>query len=72
VASPTTTWTVEPGQCFWSIAEARLARTGDHPPTTEEIVAYWHQLIEANRGVLSDPRNADLVFPGQVFSLPAP
>ncbi len=66
------TWTVAPGQCFWSIAEAALARAWGRPPTATEIVAYWHRLIEANRAELADPGNADLVFPGQVFALPVP
>ncbi len=69
---PTPTWTVEAGQCFWSIAEAHLGKAWGRRPTAAEIVPYWHKLIEANRGMLSDPHNADLVFPGQVFSLPAP
>ncbi|MEN3314205.1 MAG: resuscitation-promoting factor RpfA [Acidimicrobiaceae bacterium] len=64
------TWTVRPGQCFWSIAEAELARARGRRPTAAEIVPYWHRLIEANRASLADPANADLVFPGQVFSLP--
>ncbi len=68
--APTTTWTVEPGQCFWSIAHAQLERAWSREPTVAEIVPYWQRLIEANRAVLGDPHNADLVFPGQVFTLP--
>ncbi len=66
------TWTVQPGQCFWSIAEAALGRAWGRPPTPPEVVPYWHRLIEANRAELADPHNADLVFPGQVFALPSP
>ena len=71
-SSPDTaaTWTVRPGQCFWSIADRVLGRTWGRPPTDAEIVPYWHRLIEANRAQLSDPQNPDLVFAGQVFSLP--
>lgn len=65
-------WTVEPGQCFWSIAEAVLARARGTPPTEVETVAYWHRLIDANRAGLADPGNPDLVFPGQVLAVPAP
>jgi len=68
--APTTTWTVEPGQCFWSIAQAQLERAWSREPTVAEIVPYWQRLIAANRAVLGDPHNADLVFPGQVFTLP--
>jgi nucleoid-associated protein YgaU len=70
VAGGSATWTVRPGQCFWSIAEAELARTRGRQPTAAEIVPYWHRLIEVNRAALADPANADLVFPGQVFVLP--
>jgi len=70
VPVPTATWTVEAGQCFWSIAQAQLERAGNREPTVAEIVPYWQRLIEANRAVLGDPHNADLVFPGQVFTLP--
>ncbi len=69
-ATGSATWTVRAGQCFWSIAEAELGRAWGRPPTADEVVPYWHRLIEANRGVLADPHNADLVFPGQVFTLP--
>ncbi len=68
----TGTWTVAPGQCFWSIAEATLSRAWGRAPTPTEIVPYWNRLIEANRAELADPHNADLVFPGQVFALPTP
>jgi len=71
-AAPEATWTVRPGQCFWSIAEAELSRAWGRPPTAAEIVPYWHRLIEANRSALADPANADLIFAGQVFALPAP
>ncbi|MGI9079569.1 MAG: LysM peptidoglycan-binding domain-containing protein [Acidimicrobiales bacterium] len=70
VAGGSATWTVRPGQCFWSIAEAELARARGRRPTAAEIVPYWHRLIEVNRAALADPANADLVFAGQVFVLP--
>lgn len=66
------TWTVTPGQCLWSIAEAVLAGDLGRPPVAREVVPYWERLIEANRRVLADPANPDLVFPGQVFNVPAP
>lgn len=66
------TWTVQPGECFWSIADDVLARAWGRGPTDAEIVPYWRTLIEANRGLLADRSNADLIFPGQVFTVPAP
>jgi hypothetical protein len=64
------TWTVRPGQCFWSIAEEVLQQAWKRPPTDAEIVPYWRALIEANRARLGDPRNPDLIFPAQVFTVP--
>lgn len=75
LASPeelTATWTVQWGQCFWSIAEQLLAQAWDRSPTDAEIVPYWQALIEANRHSLADPTNADLIFSGQVFRVPPP
>jgi nucleoid-associated protein YgaU len=64
------TWTVQPGQCFWSIAEAVLGESLGREVTPSEVVPYWNRLIEANRGALADPDNPDLIFPGQVFTVP--
>ena len=64
------TWTVRPGECFWSIAEDVLASALTRTPTVAEIIPYWRRLIDANRSVLADRANPDLVFPGQVFTLP--
>lgn len=69
---PTERWTVKPGECFWSIAESVLTERWDHAPTDAEIVPYWQRLIEANRAELADRNDPDLIFPGQVFVVPAP
>ena len=61
-----------PGDCFWTIADDVLHRAWGRAPTDAEIVPYWHRLIEANRAELADPGNADLIFPGQVFTVPTP
>lgn len=66
------TWTVRPGECFWSIAEEVLTPTLGRRPTATEVVPYWRSLVDANRAALADRENPDLVFPGQVFSLPDP
>jgi hypothetical protein len=65
-------WTVQPGDCFWTIAEEVLQRAWGRKPKDAEIVPYWRQLIEANRAELADPNNDDLIFPGQVFTVPSP
>jgi nucleoid-associated protein YgaU len=70
VGSGETTWTVQPGDCFWSIAEQVLTQARGRGPTAGEILPYWRRLIDANRHLLGDPKNPDLVFPGQVFTLP--
>jgi hypothetical protein len=71
-AAPATpaTWTVAPGESFWSIAEEVLADAWGRPPTDAEIDPYWRRLIAANRDRISSG-NPDLIFPGQVFDLPA-
>lgn len=65
-------WTVKPGECFWSIADDVLARHLGRSPTDAEIVPYWRRLIEANRSELAHRDNPDLIFPAQVFVIPAP
>jgi hypothetical protein len=64
------TWTVAPGDHLWSIAERSLATSAGRAPTDEEVAPYWRALLEANRHVLADPDNPDLLFAGQVLSLP--
>ena len=66
-----TTWTIQPGEHFWHVASVVVAERGS-TPTEFEIARYWRSLIEANRSVLADPTNPDLVFPGQVLTLPVP
>ncbi|MDQ3979133.1 MAG: LysM peptidoglycan-binding domain-containing protein, partial [Actinomycetota bacterium] len=65
------TWRVRPGESFWSIAEDVLGDAWGRPATDAEIVPYWQVLIETNRAVLVDEANPDLIFPGQVFTVPA-
>lgn len=69
-AGASSTWTVQPGQCFWTIAAEVLRRERGVAPSDAEIVPYWLRLIEINRPSLADPGNADLVFPGQIFTTP--
>jgi nucleoid-associated protein YgaU len=74
-ASTTTTasaerWTVKPGECFWSIAEAVLSERSGRPPSDAEILPFWQRLIEANRHELVHGGDPDLILPGQSFVVP--
>jgi hypothetical protein len=70
--APPATWTATPGDHLWHVAEATLEQSWGRAPTEGEVAPYWTGLIEANRDVLADPSNPDLIHPGQVFRLPAP
>jgi len=62
-------WTVRPGESFWSIAEAVVGARHPHPdPKT--VARYWLVLIRANWDRLAVPGHPDLVFSGQVLTLP--
>lgn len=63
-------WQVSGGDHLWSIADAVVSRHLDRLATDAEIAPYWRQLVVANRGVLADPDNPDLLFAGQVLTLP--
>lgn len=64
------TWLVQPGDHLWSIAQRVVAQHRGRPVSDIEIAPYWRDLIEANRSLLVDPDNADLLFPGQTLRLP--
>ena len=67
-----TRWEVRPGDHLWSVAASVLERAWGAPATDDEVGPYWRRLVEANRSVLADPANADLVFPSQILTVPAP
>jgi nucleoid-associated protein YgaU len=64
------TWTVAPGDHLWSIAARSVATSVGREPSDEEVAPYWRALLELNRHVLADPGNPDLLFSGQVLTLP--
>ncbi|MDF1595707.1 MAG: LysM peptidoglycan-binding domain-containing protein, partial [Acidimicrobiia bacterium] len=70
-AESTTKVTVAGGDTFWSIAESSLTNGLDRTPTTAEVAEYWRELVDANRERLAPPYDPDLIYPGQVFELPA-
>ncbi|MEX1005671.1 MAG: LysM peptidoglycan-binding domain-containing protein [Acidimicrobiia bacterium] len=67
----TGTVTVEPGNSFWSIAQSTLADAWDRTPTSEEITGFWRKLVDVNLERLAPPHDPNLIYPGQIFGLPA-
>ena len=65
-----TSWMVEPGDSFWSIAEELLVDAWHRQPTDAETDPFWRALIERNRHRMVDPADPDLIQPGQVFEVP--
>ena len=63
------TYTVAPGDTFWSIADQTLRAAG-HDPDDGAIIPYWRSLIDRNRDRLRARDEPDLIFPGQVFVSP--
>ena len=64
------TVTVTPGNSFWSIAETVLADAWHRAPATTETAEYWRELVDVNRDRLRPPHDPNLIYPGQVFTLP--
>ncbi|MDQ1402564.1 MAG: resuscitation-promoting factor RpfA [Actinomycetota bacterium] len=60
------------GDNFWGIATEQLTGAWHRAPSEAETVPYWQALIAANRDVLADPGNPNLLFPGQRITLPEP
>ena len=69
LSPPASTYTVAPGDTFWSIAED-VVRTAARSTSGPDVVSYWRALIDVNRDRLQVPGEPDLIFPGQVFELP--
>lgn len=63
---------IRPGQHFWSLAEDVLASAWQRAPSDDEVDPYWRRLVAANRSILRDPDNPDLLYPGQVITVPPP
>ncbi len=63
-------WTVEAGDHFWHIAEEHLRRHRGSTPPEEDVRRYWRRLVAANRDLLVDGDNPDLLLPGQLLRVP--
>lgn len=61
---------VQPGDHLWKISESHLDAVLGRPAGAGEIDPYWRSVIETNREHIQsgDP---DLIYPGEVISLPA-
>lgn len=71
VADESTRVVVVPGDSFWSIAEHALRDANPSSPNEAEIARYWRRVIDENRATLVDPGTPDLIYAGQVFTLPS-
>jgi hypothetical protein len=66
-----TSWEIQPGDSFWSVAAEHLADIRGGEVSEREVGSYWRQVVEVNRSRLVNPNDADLLFTGQVIELPA-
>ena len=62
---------VRSGDNLWSIARNALTHDSARRPNDTEVARYWHAVIAANRSTLRS-RDASLIFPGEVVTLPPP
>jgi hypothetical protein len=69
-ATPTGMWTIQTGENLWTIAHDVLVDRTGVQPDDDLLRAYWSSLVTANHDVLAHPDNPDLVFAGQVLTLP--
>ena len=67
-ATPENEYRIVAGDNLWKIAQRILSQFLPHPPTNQQIAAYWVDLIEANRVTLrsGDP---NLIYPGETIIL---
>jgi hypothetical protein len=63
-------WVIAPGDHLWHVARTTLWRAAGVPPTDAQVVRYLDRLIDRNAAVFRVPGDADLVYPGQRFTLP--
>ena len=63
------TWTVEPGDTLWHVAEVTATESLGRPADTAEVARRLDELVALNAERLAVPGDPSLVFPGQVFLL---
>ncbi|MGH8915058.1 MAG: LysM peptidoglycan-binding domain-containing protein [Acidimicrobiia bacterium] len=61
---------VADGDHLWKISQNRIEQVMGRVAEPDEVASYWRLVIEVNRDQLisGDP---DLIYPGEVISLPA-
>ena len=71
-ATPTVpgTWVIRSGDHLWLVASMTLTGAWGRPPDARSLAAYWWQVVQTNRAHLPDPSNPDLVYSGDVITLP--
>jgi hypothetical protein len=69
---PGSSWSVRPGESFWSIAAAALASANGTVPSKYEVARYWLEVVGSNLSRLPPPHDPNLIYPGQVLLLPPP
>ena len=65
-----TSWSVRPGDDLWSITESVLIARLGHAPDQRQIAALWLRVVDANRPNLPDPANPNLIFAGDIVTIP--
>lgn len=68
-ASSAPTWTIEPGDTLWHVAEVVVSESLGRPADTVEVARRLGELVTLNADRLAVPDDPALVFPGQVFRL---
>lgn len=63
-------YTVQAGDNFWSMAADQLRAAWGRDPTTAEVASHWVDVVDHNRHDLAPPGDPDLIYPGQTFVLP--
>jgi hypothetical protein len=71
-AATATDVVVGAGDHLWSVADRALTGAWGRAASDAELAPYWEQVVAVNRERLADPGNPDLLFPGQVVSVPTP
>ncbi|MGH9121132.1 MAG: LysM peptidoglycan-binding domain-containing protein, partial [Acidimicrobiales bacterium] len=63
-ASSSATYSIQPGDNLWSVAEDALAAAWGRAPSSAQICPYWWEVVQVNRAHLPYPSDPDLVFAG--------
>lgn len=65
--SAPSTWTVQPGDTLWHVAEVTATESLGRPADSAEVARRLDELVALNADRLAVPGDPSLVFPGQVF-----